>query len=156
MKILIVEDDQVKLAQIIKFLNSNFTKHEINKKYSFQSGLKEIISSNYDLIILDMSMPTYDISSNETGGRTRAYAGKEILKQMIRRNITVPVIVVTQFDTFGDVGNTTTLQQLNQELQVLFNPLYIGTVYYNSTIDSWKEDLYNLIMIVNKGGKKDD
>ena len=51
MKILIIEDDSNKLAQISDFLNDYFKDKELScefiVKQSFQSGLSEIFSSCY-------------------------------------------------------------------------------------------------------------
>lgn len=145
MKLLIVEDDQNKLQQLVEFISDYISNPSITTRYSYQSGLKEILENKYDLIILDMSMPTFDITPNETGGRPRVYAGKEILRQMERKKVVMPVIIVTQFETFGDLSNRVSLCELCKELQELHPSNYVGTVYYNAAHDNWKNDLKKLL-----------
>jgi len=145
MRILIIEDDQIKIIQLIQYLNDKFKECYINKKFSYQSGLKEIVDYDYDLILLDMSIPTYDITKSEHGGRKRPYGGKEIIRQMIRRNKKIPVIVVTQFEKFGELENSTTLNQLDNELTSLYSEVYLGIAYYSAILDSWKDEIDELI-----------
>jgi CheY-like chemotaxis protein len=141
LKILLVEDDDIKSGHISKFLSNKIPELIIDNAKSYQSALKKIVSSNYDLIILDMTLPTFDISADESGGRPQAYAGREILRQMDRRNINVPVIVVTQFDKFGEGKDSMTLKQLESQLRLSHPSNYICAIYYSSTIDDWKNEL---------------
>jgi len=143
--ILLVEDDDIKSGHITKFILDNIPESIITNAKSYQSALKKIISNNYDLIILDMTLPTFDISADETGGRPQAYAGREILRQMDRRSIITPVIVVTQFDKFGEGKDAMTLNQLESQLRSSHANNYKCAIYYSSTTDNWKCDLINSI-----------
>ncbi|WP_207953389.1 hypothetical protein [Paenibacillus agricola] len=142
-----IEDDQNKIKQIVDELNNVYPSITITRRNSFQSGLKEILGNRqkYKLLILDMSMPTFDISNKETGGRLRPFAGKDILRQMYRKNIFIPTVVVTQFENFGELIENVTLSQLNIELKESFSNIYMGTVYYNAAQDNWKQDLIKYI-----------
>lgn len=145
MKMLIIEDDQNKIKQLKDFLNLKFPQSEMCEKYSYQSGLREIINNSFDVVILDMTMPTFDITPQETGGRPRPFGGKEIIMQMNRKGINIPVIVVTQFERFGDSSNIITLAQLREELNSLHMNTYMGTVYYNTSGSKWKCELEYLL-----------
>jgi CheY-like chemotaxis protein len=144
MKILIIEDDQNKIKQISEYVKTIMPDNKICEKRSYQSGLKEIQNGNYDVVLLDMSMPTFDISPQETGGRPRQFAGKEILMQMKRKKLKTSVIVVTQFERFGE-NNGITLSQLKEELKGIYEGVYVGTVYYNAALNNWKEELKDML-----------
>ncbi|AJA48475.1 response regulator receiver protein [Clostridium pasteurianum DSM 525 = ATCC 6013] len=148
MKILIVEDDKLKIEQLANIITNTFHIEYLEKKYSFQSGMKEIKQNKYDLIILDMSMPTFDISPKNNCGPIMSFAGKEIMRQMKRKNIEAPVIVVTQYDTLGE--KAIKLSQLNNELELKFGDFYLGVVYYDITLENWKEDIVRVIKKVLK------
>lgn len=145
MRILIIEDDQNKIKHIIEFIKESIKSSEINKTFSYQSGLKEIVKGSYDLVVLDMSMPTFDITDSDGGGRPKPFAGREILRQMKRRGITIPVIIVTQFERFGELSSSITLPELKQELLEKFVGIYLGTVYYNPAIKGWKDEFSILL-----------
>ena len=110
-----------------------------------QSGLRALLKQTPDLVLLDMNLPTYDITSEESGGRLQAFAGREILRQLARRNIFVPVVVVTQFDYLGEGRNRIALGELDQELSARFPSSYAGYVYYQATQDDWMSKLAGLI-----------
>lgn len=150
MKILIVEDDQNKKKQIISYLTEVLENTIIQSKLSYKSGLKEITNNTYDLIILDMSMPTFDITNLDSGGKVLPFAGKEILRQMKRRSNITPTIVVTQFERFGDYEKSLNLEELKKELEKEYEGIYIGTVYYNPASSSWRKDLFEKLNIVKE------
>ena len=145
MNVLIIEDDELKLEQLMDYLQQEFRSLKISFPKSFQSGQKAILEGKDDLnlILLDMSMNTFDITAYETGGRRRSFAGKDILEQMKWNDINIPVIVVTQFETFEE--STVSLSQLSQELIESFPDIYIGHVFFKPSLNKWKEDLKNLI-----------
>lgn len=145
MKILIVEDDENKLAQIKEFILTLFVNANVITNGSYQSGLKAIIQGGHDLIILDMTMPTFDIGNEEDGGRPQAYAGRDILLQMDRRGIVIPVIVVTQFDKFGTANEELTLKELDKLLTIDNPDSYVGAVYYSTSTTGWKMELKNIL-----------
>lgn len=148
MRILVVEDDENKRAQIGNFLKNAYPSTGVTYAMSMQSGLTSIIDGGIDLIILDMTMPTFDITAEEDGGRPQAYAGREILKQMDRFNIRTPVVVVTQFDKFGEGSDSLTLSELNEQLHQSHPQSYRGVVYYDVAVEGWKEELSSMISAI--------
>lgn len=142
MKILIADDDINKRERIKSFIVSKFNdKFEIYEQHSYQSSLRCIQDELFDLIILDMTMPTYDISLEENGGRIKVFAGKEIMSKMIRRNIIMPVIVMTQFETFGE--DEVTFSELEQELKNSYGEIFEEIIYYHNGLTGWQEQLEN-------------
>lgn len=144
MKVLIVEDDQNKLKQLVNYIYQDWPDAKVTEKRSYQTGLRELINEKYDLLLLDMTMPTFEVSFRESGGRPRAFAGKEILSHMEWKKIDVPVIIVTQFESFGEGKNTTSLNELRTQLEGSYRQ-YKGTVYYSAASDKWKQQLGLLI-----------
>jgi len=146
MRILIVEDQQEKSDDIVSFLNDNKPQDlEVSIQQSLRSGLLDLVKNqDYDLIILDMSMPNFDPSSNDPiGGTPESFAGKEFLSQMELREISTPVVVVTQYATFakGQIA----LEELDALFKFSYPKFYLGAVYYSSAEDSWKEALKKII-----------
>ena len=141
MTILIVEDDDNKRSQLDQLVHECFPTCDVHKARSLQSGLRWIKERSADLIVLDMTLPTFDIGPAEPGGRTHAFGGREFLREMRRFKITTPVIVVTQFETFGSGSEMTTLEALDTELRSGYPTVYRGAVYYHAAVESWKEHL---------------
>ena len=141
MRVLIVEDDENKRKQVTNFVEEIWPASHMDVERSLQSGLRSILLGDLDVIVLDMSLPTFDVTVEEDGGRLQAYAGREILRQMDRRQITVPVVVVTQFDKFGEGAAALTREELDAQLRHAHPQIYCGMVYYNVALDGWKDDL---------------
>jgi CheY-like chemotaxis protein len=143
--ILVIEDDGNKLAQLCAFLRDSFRAAELRTARSLQSGIKQVRASVPSIALLDMTLPNFDATPDDPGGQTHNFGGREFLKQLDRFGIRVPVIVITQFITFGRGVETIGLEDLDKELREQFSPNYAGSVYYHASIHRWKEELEQLI-----------
>lgn len=150
MRILIVEDDLNKLHHLEQCLLVEYADAEIIQARSYQSGLKAALQTAPNFIVLDMTLPTYDVSTTESGGRPRPFAGREILSEVARKMKHGKVIVVTQFETFGEGIQKKTLVELDAELRGSFPELYIGAVYYHPAQSDWKMRLLELAHVAVK------
>jgi CheY-like chemotaxis protein len=142
-KVLIVEDDQEKALHVSEFVKNEYGA-VVQIAKSFGSGLKALIGSgnSIDLVLLDMSMPNFDVSLDEPqGGAPESFAGKELLAQMKLRGIHVPTVILTMFDSFGDQRSKVSLDQLVKDLEREFAPTYRGYVFYSETQAGWRSSL---------------
>ena len=144
MNVLLVEDDEDKRQQLSTFIKCELSS-TITEACSLQSGLRALLINKFDLVILDMSMPTFDITPTEDGGRPQPYAGREILQQMQRRGISSKVVVVTYYDRFGISGEETTLEELDKQLFTSFPNTYLGAIHYSIKYVGWQNALKNLL-----------
>ena len=141
MQILLIEDNSNKLKLIKRVLTEIYPESNIEEAYSFNSGVRKVYENKWNLIILDMSLPTYDITHTESGGDKKPVAGKNIMKRMLNRKIIVPVVIITQFETFDD--DRISLNSLNAEFQDGFKEIWKGTVFYGN--DDWSIDLKEIL-----------
>lgn len=141
MKILLIDDDYTKSERIVDALKNIRPGANVTWRRSFNSGLRELTESTHDIVLLDMSMPTYDISATETGRTFRAFGGEEILNELIRMEIEVKVIIITQFDSFGEGGQFMQLKTLIKHLKDTFPEHYIGTIRFSLLESSWQREL---------------
>jgi CheY-like chemotaxis protein len=148
MKILVMEDDENKRAKVSDFLQGSVAPITVEVTKSLQSCLRALVGHDFDLVILDMSVPTFDIGPDEPGGRPQPFGGREVLRQMGRRGISVPVVVLTQFDRFGEGDDMVTLDALDAQLRTDHPKIYRGSVYYNVSTEGWKEVLMEHLISV--------
>lgn len=141
MRILIVDDDPHKMRQLTGFMREEYAFAAIEEQRSYQSGLRSAVENPPDVMILDMTMPTYDVGGKETGGRERRYAGLQVLEQLRRRQVATAVIVCTQFPRFGEGTELITLDELRSQLEREFVGTYRGTVFYQAADAQWKKEL---------------
>jgi CheY-like chemotaxis protein len=152
MKILLVEDEESKRQQVIDVLVQRCGESEITEARSLNSALRLIVAERFELVILDMTMPTFDIAADEEGGRPQAYGGRELLRHMKRRQIETPVIVLTQFDRFGKEPDQRTVEELDQELS-REHKNYRKVIRYNVAFDAWRADLARAVASVRGPGE---
>ena len=149
MRILVAEDDKKKGDQVsrhvIAYCNDLGISAEVITKISYRSGLKECVTVRPDILILDMTMPTFDVALGEPGGRPRHFAGRDILRELQRRGIVIPTIVVTGFDVIGEGKEQCTRAELTQELRENFPNAFRGTVFYTTSESDWKVHLTDIL-----------
>lgn len=143
MKTIIIEDYMTKFNEIKQFFKSKNI--QVEGKHSYLSGLKEIIVNKYDLIILDMSLPNYDIKISERSGKERTYGGLDILHEIKRRKIESKVIIITQFDSFGEIGEKKSLEQLRLEIKSHNFENFKGLIHYDASSNDWEKELGKLL-----------
>ncbi len=145
MRVLLVEDDENKGVQLRKFVVDELPTAQLELARSLQSGVRSIRQQAADIVLLDMTLPHYDAGPDEPGGDTHSFGGREFLKQLDRFGIIVPVIVVTQFETFGRAPQALDFAELDAQLRASYAPVYRGAIYYHASIHGWREKLRVLL-----------
>jgi CheY-like chemotaxis protein len=150
MKVLLVEDDVNKSDQIAEFLKQWQDTIELVQAQSFQSAVKALRDLAPEVLLLDMTLPTFDIRKGERGGRIRTYGGRDVLSEVLRQGITTRAFVLTQFESFGEGHERRTLSELSSELEAEFPGIYYGTIYYHPSEVDWKGKLRNVLHLIHK------
>ena len=150
MKILLVEDDQNKRNRIAAFVNSVLPKATLVTALSYRSAVDKIVNELWDFLLLDMTLPTYDISDHEDGFQIEAFAGNNVLREMTRRKISIPTVVVTQFETLGEGAEKMSLSELRKHLESAYPETYLGTIFYAPGESSWMPKLEEILIKYDK------
>lgn len=142
MSVLLVEDEAPKLAHIERHLRKLGPEITLRVARSVNSALDELEYSRPDLLLLDMSLPTFDVGDRESGGRPQGFGGIEVLRNMVLAGVECPVVVITGYEAFPRrAGQPVDLTQLRTELMQEFSHFLLGVLHYNSTYDEWKTEL---------------
>ena len=138
-RILLVEDYEEKAQDIRNFLKAKFPDSKVYHCTSYNSAQEMIFEAvqEYDLILLDMSMSTFDLNDDASGGLPEPAAGQNILEGMYLRNISTPVIVVTMYNVFGRKE----LATFDIELKEQYPDNYRSYVYYSAQKGDWRNRL---------------
>ncbi|MCA6116906.1 response regulator [Bradyrhizobium sp. WSM 1738] len=145
MMALIVEDDDNKREQLLSFLNERYPRLELKESASLIAAVRALKQLKPHLVILDMTLPNYDVVEGESGGGLHPFGGQEFLRQVSRFKIMTSVIVLTQFESFGEPPDAKGLEELDGELRENFPNTYKGAVYYHASIYDWTTALANTI-----------
>jgi CheY-like chemotaxis protein len=145
MKVLLVEDDEVKGSEIVGYLEDAYAESEITWTKSFDGALEELTGeSGAEIMILDMSLPTHEMAAGDLSGAEN-FAGRDLLQQMKFRRIAMPTIVVTMFDQFGKGSSVVSVDELRSEMATEFPDNFIGLVYYSLAEVGWRSSLKKYI-----------
>ena len=142
---ILIEDDSKKIEDIKEYLTNQLGCENFTVRESYQSGIREILKNDFDLLLLDMSIPTFDKTPLESGGPYEKFGGYKVLREIIRKKRPVKTILITMFDDFGESDLSITLSQINESLKQEFSNLYLGSVFYHARENKWQEDLKYII-----------
>ncbi len=154
MKIWLIEDDGFKRDKLRAALLEKFPHAEVLEARSAKSAFKLLNKGTPNVVVLDMSLPTFDIGPTESGGRPQGYGGVEVLREMERRELVVPVVVVTQYEVFGE--ERMSIRELAKKLATDHGANFVELVYYDTVSGTWKPKFAEAIQkaISRKSGEQ--
>lgn len=153
LKILVVEDDESKREAIRTVLGKLKWKTDISFAHSVRRAIDCLGDSNFDLVVADMSLPTYDIETRERGGTPRPFGGIEVFEYLERIENSIPVVVVTSYPILTDGKKSLSYVDLQNQLSREFPDNYIGLVYYDSTYADWEHAFSKILNQTFPGAK---
>lgn len=145
MKILIADDSNHKIEEVkvLLFDRLDIDPQDVFVTMSFKETIKEITRVNYDLVILDMSMPS---SSGSLSRSSRTLAGKDVLATVSYRQIIgVKFVLFSQFSEFGRHDDVVSLSDIYDSLADEYGDYLLGFVKYENSSSSWKDKLESII-----------
>lgn len=144
MKILFIEDDKYKRESVIVFIKSLQPNTEIDTAASYESGVQMGVDNQYDLILLDMTIPNFDTSEGRTGGQSFKNGGEMIVRELLDEDIDFRCVVLTQYETF----NNESIDQISERISLRCGDKYLGYIKYNKLDEEWKDNLKQLLQDV--------
>jgi CheY-like chemotaxis protein len=148
-RILLVEDEDPKLKHIEARLRKEIPFAAIDVARSVNSAISYLEVEVPDLIVLDMSLPTFDVTEAEGGGRPQGFGGVEVLRFLAFSDIETKVIVITGYEAFPKGDGQVNLSDLEQELVEEFPTMIASVLRFNSAYDLWKVELDEALMSID-------
>jgi CheY-like chemotaxis protein len=149
MRILVLEDEDVKLEQLTQVIVDRLPGCDVQTARSLNSGLRCLEATAFDLLILDMSVPSFDVTESDDGGAPQAFAGFELVRFLRWKRNSARVIVFTQFDRFGSGDDSITLDELTDRIRGELGEKYVGSVFYDAAAVEWQRALSGLLDDMN-------
>lgn len=151
-RVLLVEDEDPKLRHLESRLRDELPNAEIDVCRSVNSATDYLERSSPDLVILDMSLPTFDVTKTEGGGRPQGFGGVEVLRHIAFNNLLCRVIVITGYEAFPKGYGQVNLADLEAELVSEFSTTISAVLRFNSVYDLWKEELHQAVVNLRSKG----
>lgn len=142
MDVLLVEDEDPKRRHISEFLGELQPSISVRAARSVTTALDAVETKPPDLMLLDMSLPTFDVAAGEPGGRPQGFGGLEIVRTMALLGATCPTIIITGYEAFpSDSGEQVQLADLESDLHAVLGIHFLGVLHFSSALDDWKTEL---------------
>ncbi|PRM95083.1 response regulator [Arcobacter cryaerophilus gv. pseudocryaerophilus] len=134
--ILIANDTNDILRKIKKYVKDVDCEATIFESKSYQQTLKILLERKIDYLILDITMPTYEIAIHEDGGSFRRNAGIDILNKIKLIKIDVNVILLTRLELFYD-----SIDSKRYDFQTIKNMIETGIWPFCKSIVKFGDEL---------------
>jgi len=132
MKILCIEDNEKKYNDIVQQIRK-FKEHAMIDWAAYGNlGLCKLSENQYDLVVLDMSLPISSIND-----RKDMLYGENILDEIKRCRMKVNVLVITGFDQFEYKTERLTFEELYARMKKKYNKYLLDMVYYDQSSMEW-------------------
>jgi CheY-like chemotaxis protein len=131
MRILLVEDEEHKRDEIIQYVHQvyDFSPDVVD---GVRSAIMQIMEEDYDLIILDMALPTFGGNAADNNkGHDQAQGGIEVLRVLKLEKKSTKIIIVTQYPDFYIGGIKVKLKDSPKIIFDKYNQKVIGAVLYH-------------------------
>ena len=142
MRILIVEDDEFKAEHLRPILHGL---GEIVLVQSVREAVVTVLSDNFDLVVLDMALPTFTKSTLSSGGTAQAQGGMEVIRALKSRQAQIPIIIVSQYPDLEIEGSFLALQSCPAILRERYQVNLVGAVLFDFDDKSWEETFKGLL-----------
>ena len=139
MKILIVEDDSLKLQDIHHFVETICNDVVIDEAVSYAKAVSLCYDVLYDLVILDMNIPRYDGSDNDKSIIDNG--GEMIVRELASENIMIKFVFLSQYETIGKES----IDSFDLRMKAYCPNTYFGFVFFEVNDDGWKLSLSEII-----------
>lgn len=136
MKILVAEDNELKLKSILNFLESDhgIKPDSVMIVLTPDDAIVEVKKKIYDFFILDMSLPAFEQDKKQI----RSLSGKRVLMTMKHKRLKTRTVVFTQWDVFGHHDDRVSLENLKTELLTTFPSFLKDIIFWEPSSNEWK------------------
>jgi hypothetical protein len=147
MKLLIIEDNDIKFDLVIDHLKTISHELTLRRAASYQSAIEALVEDAFGCVILDMTLPTYDAQHSVIAEAQLTFGGQLVLRETARRRIRAQFIVLSQYDSFLSGDKVITFDELRRTLVDRYDQLILGCVRLDTSSVQWKADLGSFINI---------
>lgn len=139
MKILLIEDDPFKEEPIKRALKFVHLDSDISVGRSVQEAIEYIRSNCYNLIVLDISLPSHESLPGGAQPIPQPSGGVEILLDLAYEERRDKIVIVTQYPEIEFNGQFYPLVKFPKTLKKSINVNLTAIILFNTQTSEWKE-----------------
>jgi CheY-like chemotaxis protein len=147
LRVLLVEDEPHKSEELSQFL-SNFYANDLTlvQVDSVRAAYWAVTDSVFDLIVLDMALPTFSSEESATQrGLDQALGGLEVLRALQKCNKTGNIVIITQYPDITIAGKRVKIVSAVDTLSQRYNQNILGGIVYKYKSPSNMTKIKNIL-----------
>lgn len=141
MKVLIIEDDDYKANNLIKFIRRKYPSASLDIAVSLAEAIDFIDDSVFDLIFVDMAIPSHTATHGEGAPMSLLTGGVDILLELSEMERSDLCVVITQHPSIEISGEHYPLEKAPERFKTLLNCDVLACIYYVEDDPKWIIDL---------------
>lgn len=147
MRVLLVEDEVHKKEEISQCVRDTLgISPEVVD--SVRNAVLSVMASDFDLIILDMALPTFSVDGEEKSkGHDQAQGGIEVLRALKSKTKAAKIIIVTQYPDFPIAGKKVKLKDAKQVISEKYGQAILGAILYRYKSKEVNQKLASILRI---------
>lgn len=148
MNFLIIEDDSFKNDALSIFVKSIFEDITITSATDVVSAIKIINDHPFDLIIIDMALPSHPIVSGGGAPMSLLTGGLEVLLELHSLDRHDKCVIVTQYSDIEIAGKLYGLKHAAKAIREYISCEVISCIQYIQDSPEWKKELTKVLKLL--------
>ncbi|WP_057462200.1 response regulator [Pseudovibrio sp. POLY-S9] len=140
-KVLIVEDDAFKAESIRLIVEHDLAPVFLVEATSVHSAINAIHEGEFDLILLDMSLPSHEAAPGVGTAASMPSGGMSVLMELDYLGRTDPIVILTQYREIEIDSELVQLSRSADQIKSSYGVSLKGVVLYKHGDRLWKNKL---------------
>ena len=140
-EVLLIEDDHFKQELVEAAIRDARVNACVTVGRSVQQAVRLIRAGRYDLIVLDIALPSHESRPGGAQPISQPSGGMEVLLELSYDGRSDPVIIVTQFPEIELDGRLHPLSKVIQALADNISANVVDVIYFSAQDAGWRERL---------------
>ena len=145
MEILVIEDDEHKFSEMESLIRNCAPQSRICRSLSLVEARKSIRDHLYDLVIIDMAIPSHTPEKGEGAPISLLNGGIDIVLEISLSQRDDRCVIVTQYPDIEISGDFFPVNAARSELARKLQCEVEACIYYEHNSEAWKGELKKLI-----------
>lgn len=146
-EVLIVEDDIHKLDSLTVFINTYLLDSEITPAKSLQDAIKFINEKLFDLVLIDMAIPSHTTVQGEGSPISLLNGGLEVILELSSLERDDDCIIITQFHEIEICSNNYPIKLAKKNISELLECDVLDCILYDEYENLWQKQLLESISV---------
>lgn len=145
MDILIIEDDDFKSRSLRDFIHDKISSAKTKDSTSLVEAITEINRKEYDLVLVDMAIPSHPTNRGEGAPMSLLTGGLDILLEIQALDRNDPCIIITQYHEIEISGELYPLDDASKAIKDMLECDVLGCIEYSEDHSEWKAKLESVL-----------